>query len=120
MRERVSKVEINSNHKIESGKGEGAGKRESRKGGKEIIHFAATTSLTPREKECKYEAELERSGQTRIGFTAWGLRESEKRNQAIGNSRESNVRESSGTADSEYPSLVFYPNNNQILDCAYM
>ena len=48
---RVSKVESNSNHKIESGKGEGAGKRESRKGGKEIIHFAATTSLTPREKE---------------------------------------------------------------------
>ena len=36
-----------------------------------------------------------------------GLRESEKRNQEIGNSRESNVRESSGTADSEYPSLVF-------------
>ena len=37
--------------KFESGKGEGAGKRESRKGGKEFIHFAATTSLTPREKE---------------------------------------------------------------------
>ena len=107
VRERVSKVEFNSNHKIESGKGEGAGKRESQKGGKEFIHFAATTSLTPREKEWKYEAELERSGQTRIGFTAWGLRESEKRNQEIGNSRESNVRESSGTADSEYPWLVF-------------
>ena len=42
---------VNSNHKIESGKGEGAEKRESRKGGKEIIHFAATTSLTPREKQ---------------------------------------------------------------------
>ena len=53
------------------------------------------------------KTESERSGQTRIGFSAWGLRESEKRNQAIGNSRESNVRESSGTADSEYPSLVF-------------
>ncbi len=52
------------------------------------------------------KTESERSGQTRIGFSAWGLRESEKRNQAIGNSRESNVRESSGTADSEYPSLV--------------
>ena len=38
-----------------------------------------------------------------------------------GNSRESDVRESSETADSEYPSLVFYPNNNQILEfyCAY-
>ena len=93
--------------KLKVERARGAGKRESRKRGKEIIHFAATTSLTPREKEWKYEAELERSGQTRIGFTAWGLRESEKRNQAIGNSRESNVRESSGTADSEYPSLVF-------------
>ena len=31
------------------------------------------------------KAEVERSGKTRIGFTAWGLRESEKRNQAIGN-----------------------------------
>ena len=55
------------------------------------------------------------------GYVVRGLRESEKRNQAIGNSRESNVRESSETADSEYPSLVFYPNNNQILKfyCAY-
>mgnify|MGYP005662468773 CR=1 FL=1 len=53
------------------------------------------------------KAEVERSGKTRIGFTAWGIRESEKRNQAIGNSRESNVGESSETADSEYPSLVF-------------
>ena len=39
------------------------------------------------------KAALERSGQTRIGFTAWGLRESEKRNQAIGNSRESQMSE---------------------------
>jgi hypothetical protein len=45
------KFEINFHPQIESGKGEAAGKRESRKGGKEIIHFAATTSLTPREKE---------------------------------------------------------------------
>ena len=60
--------------------------------------------------------ESERSGQTRIGFTAWGLRESEKRNQAIGNSRESNVRESSETADSEYPSLVF----TQIITWSYI
>ena len=101
-------------------KGKGAGKRESRKGGKEFIHFAATTSLTPREKEWKYEAELERSGQTRIGFAAWGLRESEKRNQEFGNSRESNVRESSETADLEYPSLVFTQNdNNKVLVGAY-
>lgn len=61
------------------------------------------------------------NGEGHLMFAAWGLRESKKRNQAIGNSRESNVRESSGTADSEYPSLVFYPNNNQILEiyCAY-
>ena len=72
-----------------------------------ILPPQPASRLEKRNDKAKPELEIERSGQTRIGFTAWGLRESEKRNQAIGNSRESNVRESSETADSEYPSLVF-------------
>ena len=72
-----------------------------------ILPPQPTSRLEKKNANVKTESETERSGQTRIGFSAWGLRESEKRNQAIGNSRESNVRESSGTADSEYPSLVF-------------
>ena len=107
MRERVSKVEIDSNHKLkverarqwENGKGE--------KGARKSFILPPQPASRLEKRNDKAKPELERSGQTRIGFTAWGLRESEKRNQAIGNSRESNVRESSETADSEYPSLVF-------------
>ena len=97
--------------------------REKEKGhskDKETIHFAACrhNQLPASRKGMITKADLDRSGQTSIGFTARELRESEKRNQAIGNSRNSNARESSETADSECPSLLasFYPNYNQILD----
>ena len=108
----INKKRSSSNHKWE-------GRASAKKGAWRSFILPPQPASRLEKRNDKAKPELERSGQTRIGFTAWGLRESEKRNQAIGNSRESNVRESSGTADSEYPSLVFYPNNNQILDCAY-
>ena len=110
----INKKRSSSNHKWE-------GRASAKKGAWRSFILPPQPASRLEKRNDKAKPELERSGQTRIGFTAWGLRESEKRNQAIGNSRESNVRESSETADSEYPSLVFYPNNNQILEfyCAY-
>ena len=98
----INKKRSSSNHKWE-------GRASAKKGAWRsfILPPQPASRLEKKNANVKTELQTERSGQTRIGFSAWGLRESEKRNQAIGNSRESNVRESSGTADSEYPSLVF-------------
>ena len=96
----INKKRSSSNHKWE-------GRASAKKGARRSFILPPQPASRLEKRNDKAKPELERSGQTRIGFTAWGLRESEKRNQAIGNSRESNVRESSETADSEYPSLVF-------------
>ena len=96
----INKKRSSSNHKWE-------GRASAKKGAWRSFILPPQPASRLEKRNDKAKPELERSGQTRIGFTAWGLRESEKRNQEIGNSRESNVRESSGTADSEYPSLVF-------------
>ena len=96
----INKKRSSSNHKWE-------GRASAKKGAWRSFILPPQPASRLEKRNDKAKPELERSGQTRIGFTAWGLRESEKRNQAIGNSRESNVRESSETADSEYPSLVF-------------
>ena len=96
----INKKRPRSNHKWE-------GRASGKKGAWRSFILPPQPASRLEKRNDKAKPELERSGQTRIGFKAWGLRESEKRNQAIGNSRESNVRESSETADSEYPSLVF-------------
>ena len=96
----INKKRSSSNHKWE-------GRASAKKGAWRSFILPPQPASRLEKRNDKAKPELERSGQTRIGFTAWGLRESEKRNKAIGNSRESNVRESSETADSEYPSLVF-------------
>ena len=96
----INKKRSSSNHKWER-------RASANKGARRSFILPPQPASRLEKRNDKAKPELERSGQTRIGFTAWGLRESEKRNQEIGNSRESNVRESSGTADSEYPWLVF-------------
>ena len=83
----INKKRSSSNHKWE-------GRASAKKGAWRSFILPPQPASRLEKRNDKAKPELERSGQTRIGFTAWGLRESEKRNQAIGNSRESNVRAS--------------------------